>query len=238
MKILVVGIGRSGTTLTYRLKQANPKVKNVPMLETCVLYRHQTNSKLIKNRPYFKANNPVSCCEKINYTKRILEKPRLGSLDISIVDYCEMWLDRFKDEARIVHIIRYPLDTIMSMFAKRGRALKTFTGLPDVDKVMSVPEAVRERVLDNYFSVAPEYPAKISKLPQTITFKYEDLITNAKTIPRVFAFCNLPTKIPSSIKLRKTRVFGYKTNGFKIDRSIGHVIKVFNKICDGTKYKI
>lgn len=236
MKILVVGIGRSGTTLTYRIVMSNPHIRRRNLLETCVLYRYKTPQRLLKVKPYFKEGHLPGVCEKINYTNRTIQKPKLGDLDISIVDYCEMWLDWFKDEARVVHIIRHPLDTIFSMFAKRGRALKSFTGFPDVDKVKTVPKSVRHKVLDKYFSISPEYPEAISKLPQTITFKYEDLILKSETLKNVFEFCNLPYReYPGQLK--QTRVFGYKKTGFEINRPVDHVVDTFNKICDGVKYE-
>jgi len=227
MKVLIVGIGRSGTTMTYRLFRSHPEIKGA-LLEQCILLLVKNRKQLENKYPCFKK----SCCEKINYTRDKIRKPHI-EVEETIYDYCNLWLDWFKDEARIVNIIRHPLDTIYSAIAKRGRRMgivsNGFKGFENISKNIS------ENMVNNYFKISPKYPEMISKLPQTITVKYEDMVGDYDKHNQVFNFCGLSDYVfPERRKI--DRIFAYKNNGFRIDRPITNVVKTFNRIAKGVKY--
>lgn len=227
MNVLIVGFGRSGTTLTYRIFRHNPRIRG-SFLETCLLYFFR-GDKLYRNYPSFK----IGACEKVIYGGDYLRKRKFGTLDISIVDYCNMWLDRFGDDCRIIHIIRYPLDSIYSLIAKKGRKLGLYKGF----KIHLVPSNLQEDIIKGYLNVVPKYAKQIAGLPKTLTVKYEDIILEKGTIGNMYKFCNLP-RVSFPEELRTTRVFGYKRTGFNIDDSVNHIVDTFNEICPkGVRYE-
>jgi hypothetical protein len=227
MKILIVGFGRSGTTLTYRIYGRHPQVKKA-LLEACTLAFYKNKKQLLRKKPFFKG----TCCEKVIYGSDKLRKSAFGTIDMSIVDYCERWLDWFGNEARIIHLVRHPLDTLFSLMAKKARRMKLTTGF----EIEKLPDDIRERLIEGYLNVVPKYPNLIYQLPQTLTVKYEDIIMDRNTIKRMYEFCNLyPYNF--SERLRTRRVFGYQKSGFNIDQSVKHIVRSFNKMCEGVKYK-
>lgn len=231
MKILIVGLGRSGTTFTFRAIRSNPRVKKA-FLEYCMLYFFENRKQLEQKYPCYKKG--ISCCEKINYmTDKLFRNasPHRGTVDITIDEYCEKWLEFFGNEARIIHIIRHPLDGIRSFIVKKGRKM----GLYEGDKIELVPEEIQKELINKYLHVCPKYPEKIAKLPQTMTVNYENLISKPDTLYNIYEFCKLPV-VPFGEQRRTVRVFGYKDNGFKIEQPIDHIIKIYNKI-GGIKYK-
>ena len=230
MKILVVGFGRSGTTLTYRTFVKHPEIKR-GFLETCLLAFNDKKN-LYKNYPVFNNQNK-GVVEKVIYSgDRIAKKGFV--LNITIYDYCNMWLDYFGKEARIVQIIRHPLDTISSLIIKRGRRRKIRPDLKDIT-VTDIPLKERNELAERYLYAVSKYPKMIASLKNTKTFKYEDMILKPETIQNMFSFCNLGPGNHES--LRKDRAFNYKRTDFKVEQSIGKVIKIFNEISDGVKYK-
>ena len=227
MKILIVGLGRSGTTLTYRILNNNPEVKK-SFLEHCILQFHDSAKSLKKKEPCFNG----TCCEKINYTTDKLVRnvhPHHGEVDISIDKYCEKWLDWFGSEARIIHIIRHPLDGIFSFIAKRGRKMKLYKG----HQIDMVPEHIQQKMIKQYLRVCPSYPEKIAALPNTFTINYENLIMKPNMIKRAYTFCGLPN-VPFTEGLRTARVFGHSESGFQIDQPIDHILKIYNRIGEVT----
>ena len=227
MKILIVGFGRSGTTMTFRTIRSNPLVKG-SFLESCLLAFYN-KEKLYQKHPCFNS----SVVEKIIYGGDKLRKRAFGTLDISIFDYCKMWLDYFEDEARIVQLIRHPLDTLSSLIIKSGRRKKVRKNLKEIT-INDIPLDFRERLISSYFKVVPKYPKLISTLPNTQTFKYEGLVLDG--FKELFDFCGLPANFGET--MRRDRAFNYRRSGFNVDSPIRETVQEFNKLVRKRKYTV
>jgi hypothetical protein len=211
MKILVVGFPRSGTTLTYRIFETHPQVEEMNFEKYILL-----NKSLMKS---FTAG--IICGGKVTYEKRVLGK--IGKSTYTIVDYCQDWNKLFKDEARIVQIIRHPLDSLNSLVISKKRFKRG-------------PSAAR--VYKEYLNYMATYTLDIDSLYNCLTIKYENLITNPeKIIKKLYEHCGLdPIKFKEKMKTK--RVFNYKHKDFLLewDDRLEEVIDSFNLI-KGIKYE-
>jgi hypothetical protein len=230
MKILIIGFGRSGTTLTYRTFRRHKQVQKA-FLESCYVALY-SKEKLMKKFPVF--NEGFICAEKINYSGDRISKPKFV-LEMTPHEYCQRWIQYFGDEARIVQVIRHPLDTLTSLIIKRGRKMKARKNLKEIE-IEDIPLKIRDNLENDYFNAIPKYPQLIASLQQTITFKYEDLLLNTQpTLNKIFKFCGLD--VGSCENLRKDRAFNYKKSKFQVDRPIENIINVFNSIAGGVLYE-
>ena len=211
MKILVVGFPRSGTTLTYRIFKTHPQVEEMNFEKYVLL-----NKRLIKSF------TPGRICGgKITYEKRVLGK--IGKSTYTVVDYCNDWNKLFKDEARIIQIIRYPLDSLNSLFISKKRFKRG-------------PSA--ENVYKEYLVYIPKYTAEIASIKNCLTIKYEDLVMNPdKIIKKLYNHCELD-QVKFKEKMKTKRVFNYKDKDFLLewDDRLEEVIDSFNLI-EGIKYE-
>ena len=205
MKILVVGFPRSGTTLTYRIFETHPQVEEM-IFEKYILL----------NKQLIKSFTPGRICGgKVTYEKRVLGK--IGKSTYNIVDYCKDWNKLFKDEARIIQIIRHPFDSLNSLVVSKKRFKRG-------------PSAVR--VYKEYLKYMAGYTLNIAELDNCITIKYEDLVMNPdKVIKKLYKHCNLnQTKFKEKMKTK--RIFNYKHKDFLFewDDRLEGVIDSFNLI--------
>jgi hypothetical protein len=169
MKILVVGYQRSGTTLLRRLIGLHPDV-------VCMIHE----KRILK---YGKDKNKI-----LNRVKRFSKKCELNNNwgekvpfygNASILSYCKKWIDVFGDEARIVHIVRHPIDVAISN-VKMGRSPAR-----SVEKAIKLYEKVYPKILK-----VTEDTEVLRK--KTIIISFETLVMNPKrTMTNIFAFCKL-----------------------------------------------
>ena len=211
MKILVVGYQRSGTTLLRRLIGLHPDV--VTMLHEKKLLNHGKNKKNI-----LKYVNKYSgkCTMENNWGEKV---PFYGKT--SILSYCKKWIKIFGDEARVIHIIRHPIDVAISNVKMNKSPAKSFS-----------------KAVNLYNNVYPNFLDIIEKSDErnkTFIISFETLVYKPKeTMVEVFKFCNLRSdekiinKIISSKKdklryfdgINSDRAFSYKKEGYddsKID---------------------
>lgn len=169
MKILVIGFQRSGTTLLRRLIGLHPDV--VSMIHERKLLRHGKSKKDI-----------------LTYVNKISKKCKMDNTwgekvpfygNDSILSYCKKWINIFGDEARIVHIIRHPIDVAISNVKMKKSPARS------VEKVIELYEKVYPRILKE-----TEKNNVLDK--KTIIISFETLVTNPKeTMDIIFAFCKL-----------------------------------------------
>ena len=221
-QILLIGIGRSGTTYLYRLFRAHPQVKTA-LLEEMLLCKKKSRAAIFRKYPGFKKVG----LEKINYMQTSITK-RGKNYNITAAEYAYRWLETFGDSARIIHIVRHPLDTMQSLIIKKSRQ----RGHKEVSQ-----ELISE-MLERYYEIALKIPVAIFALPYTYTFKYEYLMTNNKVMQkRMYSFCGLnPDHFHPEI-VRSHRAFNYKETGYVPPKPVDHIIELFNQIAKGVKYE-
>ena len=112
MKILVIGFPRSGTTMMQRIIRQHPDVKKV-FFETNLMKLIGTEKENLLNKKFPQGKN---IGEKVIYEKEVMGKATNDAP--TPVDYCKMWNKGFKNEARIIQIIRHPYDVWNSLLIK------------------------------------------------------------------------------------------------------------------------
>lgn len=201
MKILVVGYQRSGTTLLRRLIGLHPDV--VAMLhEKKILNRGSDKKKALAyaNRFSKKCNLDNNWGEKV---------PFYGNA--SILSYCKKWIKVFGDEARIVHIVRHPVDVAISNVKMKRSPARS------VEKAVKLYEKVYPKILKQ-----TEQNDVLNK--KTIVISFETLVTDPKkTMSKIFAFCKLRNdeKIIENISSAKKDALRY-FDGINSDRAFSY----------------
>lgn len=197
MRILVVGFGRSGTSLLRRLIQAHPRVQKM-YHETGLMGR--ANWKAILKRNHVSLSG--SWGEKIPFYFR---RPKKGGFGGTILDYCKEWNRRFTPDARIILIVRHPMDVAIS--AGKRWAKSTSKAMKKQKKLL------------------PMVVGGVQKLPNSMIVKYEDLLLDTeRSLAKIYKFCKLDpsyaskgfnedrTRFGKGEKnlLKSHRVFAYK----------------------------
>lgn len=222
-QILIIGLGRSGTTYLFRAFRAHPQVKTA-LLEEMLLCKKKSRAAIFRKYPGFKKAG----VEKINYMQTSITK-RGKNYNITAAEYAYRWLETFGDSARIIHIVRHPLDTIQSLIVKKNRQRK----------YNPVPQELISEMLERYYEIAPKIPMAIFALPHTYTFKYEYLMTNNKVMQkRMYSFCGLSPNYFHPEIVRSYRAFNYKETGYVPPKSVDHIIELFNQIAKGMNYEV
>ena len=201
MKILVVGFQRSGTTLLRRLVGLHPNV--VVMFHEKKLLRYGKSKKDI----LIQVNKLSKKCKLDNTWG---EKVPFYGND-SILSYCKKWINIFGDEARIVHIIRHPIDVAISNVKMKKSPARS------VEKTVKLYEKVYPRILK-------ETEKSDVLNGQTLIISFETLVTNPKeTMDRVFKFCKLRNdkKIIEDISSAKRDALRY-FDGINADRAFSY----------------
>lgn len=207
MKILVVGYQRSGTTLLRRLIQLHPHVVNM-IHEKKLLRYGKTKTAVVKQA----ARYSKACKVDNNWGEKV---PFYGKG--SILSYCKKWINIFGEEARIVHIVRHPVDVAISNVKMKKSPARS------VDKAVKL----YRRVMPNILKEIEETPLLKKK---TIVISFETLVTDPKkTMAKIFKFCNLKNdkeiieRIASAKKdslryfdgINSDRAFSYKKSKHK-----------------------
>ena len=220
-RILVVGVPRSGTSLTYRIFSKHPQVHKM-LFEKWALNRTSTKSEAIKRHPFLGRRG--ACGEKVINIKRVVGK--IGLSNRTIVDYCKKWNSYFGDDSRIIHLVRHPYDCLNSLVKSKKR----FPRGP-----------VFESAYQEYLNYIPHFAQEIARLPHCLTIKYESLLTDPDSIRKLYSYCELDPSYKFKEGIKVGRAFNYK---YKVDQllfeynpKLEKVIEVFNKF-GGPKYDL
>jgi hypothetical protein len=205
MKILVIGYQRSGTTLLRRLIRLHPDV--IHILHEKRILRHGKNKKQI-----LKYVKNFSECKNCTMTNTWGEKvPFYGSTGGIGSAYCKKWVKTFGNEARIIYIVRHPLDIAISN-VKMARS-----------KAKSVSKLVK--ILQNiYPSTFEDLKYHQNVVEKMMIISFETLVTKPEeSLKRIFEFCNLNTddKIVKRIAGAKKKQLRY-FDGINSDRAFAY----------------
>lgn len=203
MKILIIGFQRSGTTLLRRLVNGHPKIKIFH--EKKFIKKGKTRKAFFKNHPFLK--------DKKNFGDKIPWFDKDGKM---IIRLSRKWGNFFGDEARVVHIIRHPVDVGLSTYKLNWVRRPE---IPIEFHTKSVPRVVKVMNED----------------PRFINLRFEDLlISPEEKLWNLFEFCGL--KVNDAIVKKAMSVPLRYHKGINSKRAYAHKKKKVNLKCKYPDY--
>ena len=106
IKIFIIGYQHSGTTLLHQLLKAHPQVGWIENEENYIEYDKD------KHWVEMMAKKKVADLKKFAWGEKT---PWIDVKGHRIISLCNKWCKYFKRDARILHIIRNPLDVCLSL---------------------------------------------------------------------------------------------------------------------------
>ena len=218
VKILITGFKHSGTTLLHNLIKDHPQVGWIEFEEALIEYDKspqwilamaQNSGVNLKNEawgeklPWGTRENDWKAKRAIMFTKK--------------------WLHYFRKEARVLHILRHPLDVALSRYPSKSSVNNT-----KIDKKM----------LQYYLNSVPQYLGFIADQKYCATVVYEELLERPDIMLwNVFHFLNLD-KNPNTIRniiahnnIDRSRAYAYKGKGIVYDFD-------YDKLVEGVERKL
>jgi len=220
MKIFITGFRHSGTTMTHQLIKAHPDVGWIENEMSYIEYDKPKEWVLSMARKRVPELKKYSWGEKLPWGTREDDKDGTRIINVS-----KKWLEFFGKEARILQVLRHPLDVSLSVYP-----------LP----------TTRNTVAKDQLEFA------LSSLSNVIDFMnsdkrcavvlYEDLVTKPEVyLHKIFNFLNLKSnkKLINKVmnttlkfgKINSDRAFAYKNKKIKIKVD-------YKKIVDRIKHRI
>ena len=201
IKVLITGFRHSGTTMLHQLIKAHPNVGWIENEESLIEF-DKPREWVLKLAERNAGNlNKNAWGEKIPWGTRDTDIGAKRAIAMS-----NKWLKYFRKEARVLNILRHPLDAILS------------GGSDKIDK----------KVFKHIMDGLPKYINAMNPSGRFATIVYEDLVTHPAThLPNIFQFLNLPSdkKIINRIintelkfgKINASRAFAYRTRNLGVE---------------------
>lgn len=205
VKIFVTGFRHSGTTLLMQLLRAHPQIGWIEFEESYIEFGKSRDWVLMH------ASRQVSDMKKYAWGEKI----PWGTRDTDVggkraIWMINRWLKLFKGQARVLHILRHPIDVALS-----GRGASNEVG---------------ENAWKFVTTTVPKVIDFMNTKPRCATILYEDLVTNPEIyLHNIFEFLGLRSdnktiqKIinnPEKLKFRKInsdRAFSYKKRNVDVN---------------------
>lgn len=184
MKILITGFRHSGTTLTRLLIQAHPQVEYIFDEDSLIEYE-QSKQWMLKV-----VQNKVSDLKKFSWGEKIPWAVRVNDKNAErAINFSKKWLSYFNNSARIVHVLRHPIDVVLS-----GTNSKQIT---DENK----------KTLDMLLNSVPKYIDFVNSDKRCSTLVYEELLLNPQEkLQYLFDFLNLEFNSSVYDVIKKTQL--------------------------------
>jgi hypothetical protein len=194
-KILITGFQHSGTTMLMQLIKAHPQVGWIEMEEGYVEI-NEPREWIIKM-----AKKKVPNMKKFAWGEKLPWGVRENDINANRpIGFTQRWLKLFGKEARVLHILRHPLDSASSGMISN----------------LSM-EALRFSL-----SSLPKYIDFINKDKRCATVIYEDLVTEPeKKLKAIFDFLDLESDEKTIDKVKNTELKFGKINA---ERAYVHLI--------------
>jgi hypothetical protein len=198
-KILITGFMHSGTTMLMSLLRAHPQVGWIEFEEGYIEFDKPKEWVLMM------ASKSVSDLSEKAWGDKIPWGNRKKDINAERpIEFTKKWMKYFGKKARVLHIIRHPIDVALSGGGKTPS----------------------EDTLKQIFSSIPKYIDFINNNSRIATIVYEDLVTEPKKyLSKIFDFLALKTndKIVNKVintelkfgKINSDRAFAYKRKGLK-----------------------
>ena len=201
-KILITGYKHSGTTMLMSLLRNHPQVGWIEMEESYIEFDKPKKFIVMMASQKVKNLKQQAWGEKIPWGDRKEDKNCVRA-----IGFTKKWLKFFEKDARVLHILRHPLDVSSS-----GRADGNF----DSDTLKQVLDTV------------PKYINFINNNSYCATIVYEDLVINPREhLNNIFNFCGLKsngkilTKVENTQlkfgKINADRAFAFRKEGVHPD---------------------
>jgi len=157
IKILVTGFRHSGTTLTRLLIQAHPQVSHIFEEESYIEFDKPKEwmMKIVSRR--------IPDAKKHIWGEKIPWGLRPSDINATrAIEFSKKWLKYFGDDARIINVLRNPIDTVLSG-----------TDHSEIKKES-------QKTLQTLLNSVPEYIKFINSDNRCATVVYEELVINPK----------------------------------------------------------
>lgn len=199
MKILITGYSRSGTTMLRHLIRGHKHVKHI-LHETMLL----VGARGIVGSGFamwaWNGGEPIKFSfdydNEVWGEKILYDYPCMDYGVFDALDYCLFWNELFLPDAIIINIIRHPFDVVISSAMKKRIELS--------------------KAMDIYKRWMPWMWEEIEELPNSKTFKFEDLLFATQvTLEEVFDCCGLDSgrgAVKQAVSRARTDLQGGRLN--------------------------
>lgn len=222
MQILITGFENSGVHTLRRILSVHPHIEG-SFAEKHLMTKFKTiedGEKLI-NRHFSIVND--NWIEAVNFYDHIK--------NMNPIDYIRTWNKCFGKTAKVIHIVRHPVDVSLT-------------------KLKQIGEGDLRNHLEIYKEKMRVIVPKISNMKNSITIKYEDLLLRPdETLPKIFEFCEIDAQVdfraalltkdqPKFINsLNSSKVFLHEYSDLKVHMDMSSTYEVINKCVGGVIYK-
>jgi hypothetical protein len=217
VKILITGFRHSGTTMTRLLVQAHPQVGWI--------FDEESYIELDKPKEFIEAmaSKRVDIAKQ-SWGEKIPWGTRPNDLKAErAIAFSKKWLKFFRGKARVLHVLRHPLDVALSGTYSMGIAGQESLNFMD--------------------SSLPKFIEFINSDNRCATVLYEDILLDTyRTLAEMFKFLNLKHDPKTIYKVQYTKI---KFGGINPSRAYAHRVNSstnlqidYQKIVDSLQHRI